>query len=308
MPEGEIALADDVDELVLLGEVLELRDRVEDVPVRHGRGGGGEGVGVIHKERARLLIFLRRLGELELEPRPLELILARHGDGDLVGEAAPAVDGDGEGGGIQSALGGDLHHDGEGVRRGAVDRHCAAAVPRPLDLAQLARRGGRDRETIDAVRAELDGVHDGVSQGGQAEAALDLSGVHGPRYDDGGVGDHGGDADLEMPPVARGGGETEVLVFDFMLDISERLLLNGPAHGGRGELLDRLEELLLGDGLPGLPAFGGAHAHEDGPLDLLLVAELLDREDLRGLRPGAPGLLLRRDRALGPGGFLVSHV
>ena len=50
LPEGEIALADDVGELVLLGEVLELRDGVEDVPVRHGRGGSGEGVGVVHEE------------------------------------------------------------------------------------------------------------------------------------------------------------------------------------------------------------------------------------------------------------------
>ena len=92
LPEIEVTLADDVDELILLGEFLELLERRQDVAVRHGGRGGGEAVGVVHKERARLLVFLGRLGELELEAGSGDLILAIDGDGDLVREGVSPVD------------------------------------------------------------------------------------------------------------------------------------------------------------------------------------------------------------------------
>ena len=57
-----------------------------------------------------------------------------------------------------------------------------------------------------------------------------------------------------------------------------------PVHGGVLKILDRCEELLLGDGPAGLPALGAAYAREDGPPDLVLLAELPDLKEPRSFR------------------------
>lgn len=70
LPKSQCTRADNMDTLDLLVELGDLLESLQDVTVGSDRGGGLEGVGIVHKEGARLLVGLCGLDDLSVIPVP----------------------------------------------------------------------------------------------------------------------------------------------------------------------------------------------------------------------------------------------
>ena len=277
-PQIQIAPAHHMQPLELLREVFNLAGCCQGVALRHGRGRGAEAPHIAHLEGAVRLLQCRRKGDGESGPG--QVIFARHRHGDLVAEIVAAVDGIGEGRGVEGALGGDLHHHRKGVIGAAGRRECAAALALFLHLPDGARCRGSHRKAVHPGGAKLDGIHDGVGQRGAPQALLDGIGGHVAGDDNELVADDRGGADADADPGAGPSGEAELPIQDGLPDISEHChpsrLLSAPGHGCLLICLDRSQEIRRGHLPPSAPAVGGAYAHKYGAAHAIAGPERLN--------------------------------